>query len=174
MDAKGTEITPHFQFTATQTFLEQNIYVRPYLSQEYHQNHIINVLVTADGKQTSVRPIPIEIKVEPRWFSFFSLAAASFLEISILGALVTWIANTIDTVLNMRKELIAQRRNALNSIASLPYWERLRAFVALEEQIRSDDLEDDLISELQQMRISFVDSEREFIRAVGQQLRQEG
>ncbi len=174
VDAKGTEIPPRFQFTSGQTFFEKDAYVHPYLSESYSQKHSILVWAVVDGEQTSAQPKYIEIAVEPHWFSFFSLAAASFLEISILGALVTWVANAIDTALTLRKELITQRRNDLNSIVSLPYSERLRAFVALEDQIRSDNLENDLMVELQQVRNSFADSEREFIIAIGEQLRQEG
>lgn len=174
VDSKGTESTPRFIFTSDQKFFEQSIYVRPYLSQEYHQKHLIDISARIDGTQASVQPNPIEIEVEPHWVSFFSMAAASFLEISILGALVTWIANAIDTALNLRKELIIQIRNELNSLASLPYLEHLRAFVALEERIRNDDLENDLKDELQQIRNSFTNSEREFMRAVGEQLRWEG
>ncbi|MCK6583132.1 MAG: hypothetical protein HUU11_06830 [Anaerolineales bacterium] len=174
VDAKGSELTPRFQFTSDQMFFEQSMYVRPYLSKEYHQKHLIDVSMLVDGKPVSIQSQPVEIAVVSHLFSFLSLAAASFLEISILGALVTWIANAIDTALNLRKELIIQIRNELNSLASLPYLERLRTFVTLEEQIRSYDLESDLMRELQQMRISFADSEREFMRAVGEQLRQEG
>ncbi len=174
VDAKGSEVTPHFQFTSDYAFLERSIYVRPYLSEFYPDRHVIDIQVIVDGQETQNLPAPIEIQTEPWLFSFFSLAAASLVEISVATALITWIVNAIDTAWNARKELISQRRNDLNSLASLPYLERLNAINALEKQIRIDHLEEDLRDELQQMQRWFANSEREFIQVVGEQLRQEG
>lgn len=174
VDAKGLEVTPRFQFTSDDVFLARSLYVRPYLSEFYPDHHVIDIQVFVDGQETQNLPAPIEIQTEPWLFSFFSLAAASFLEISILAALVTWVVNAIDTAWNARKELISQRRNDLNSLASLPYLERLNAFIALEDQVKRDHLEEDLRGELQQKQRWFANSEREFVQAVGEQLRREG
>ena len=168
VDAKGAEITPRFQITSEHALLEQNVYVRPFQSEMYLASHVIFIKILVDGREYLSQPDPIEIKTEPKWFSYLSLIAASLLEISIASALVAWIATALDTTWNARKELISQKRNDLNSLASLPLLERMRKFRDLENKIGDEYLDGDLSNAFQQMRNSF--SEREVLQAVGDAL----
>lgn len=172
MDAKGAEITPHFQFTNERVFFEQNVYVRPYSSDAYPQRHVINIQVVVDGQIRPNQPTPIEIKTEAEWISFFSLAAASLLEISIASALVTWTVNALDTALTSRKERVTEKRDKLNSLVTMPYLERLERFISLEAEIKGN-LVKDLGDELQHWRRFFSASENEFMQTVGTLLRQD-
>lgn len=173
VDAEGAETTPRFQFTSDRAFIEQSIYVRPYLSEAYPQNHVINMQVVVDGQVEPNQPTPIEIEVEAEWVSFFSLAATSLLEISIASALVTWAVNALDTALTSRKERVTEIRDKLNDLITLPYLERLEKFIILEEEIKKGNLAGYLRDELQQWQRSFSASENEFMQTVGTLLRQD-
>ena len=177
VDAKGAEITPRFQITSEHVFIEQNVYVRPFQSERYPASHAISIKILVDGQEYLSQPDPIEIKTEPKWLSYLSLAAASLLEISIASALVTWIANTLDTTWNARKELISQMQNDLSNLASLPLLEQIRKFRELENKIRDAHLEEDLKDDLQRIRKSLSsesDSESRFLQAIGNALRKGG
>ncbi len=177
VDAEGVEIEPRLQIAGNRAFLEQNIHIRPFLAEEYPVNHKIAIQVWVDGQKPQVQPAPIEIKTEPRLFSFLSLAAASLLEVSIVVALVTWIANAIDTALNLKREKVNQRRNDLNSLSALPLLERMDRFVDLVDQIRREGLEDELRGDILQIERVFRREQeqqgvREFLRALGEHTRE--
>jgi len=171
VDAKGVAITPHFQFASDSAFIEQNIYVRPFQSENYPSSHPIFIKVLVDGQEYQPQPAAIEIKTEPQWFSYLSLIAASLLEISIASVLVTWIVTALDTTWNARKELRDQRRTDLRNLISQPLLERMRRFGEVEEKIAGEHLGNDLHEDLESVRQLF--SERKFWQAVGEQLRQE-
>lgn len=170
VDAKGVELTPHFQFISNQTFYEQSVYVRPYLSETYPERHVISVQVLVDGQAAQAQSAPIEIQTEAWWFSFFSLAAASLVEISVATALITWIVNAIDASSTARKERVAKIREALNSLSSLSYLEQMDKVRNLEDEVRDEHLADDVGEEVQRVKERF--KEEEFFCALGENLRQ--
>lgn len=170
-DAKGVEITPRFQFTGDRTFFEQSVYVRPYLSEIYPQRHEINLQVVENGQIAPNQLTSIEIQAESIWFSFFSLAAASLVEISVATALITWIVNAIDASLTARKERVSKMREALNGLSSLSYLEQMDKVYKLEDEVKNENLDDEVIEEIQRIRGRF--KEDEFFRALGEQLRQD-
>ncbi len=171
VDAKGAEITPHFQFTSDHAFLERSVYVRPYLSESYPNRHVIDIQVFVDGQEAQNPSAPIEIQTESWWFSFFSLAASSLLEISIASALIAWIANAIDASSTAQKERVAKIREALNGLSSLSYLEQMDKVHKLENEIKNENLDDDVGEEIQKIRGRF--REEEFFRALGERLRQD-
>jgi hypothetical protein len=170
VDAKGLEVTPRFQFTSDHAFLERSLYVRPYLSEFYPDRHVIDIQVIVDGQETQNLPAPIEIQTESWLFSFFSLAAASLVEISVATALITWIFNAIDESSTARKEQVAQIREALSGLSSLSYLEQMNKVYKLEDEIKNENLDDDVGDEIGRLRSQF--KEEEFFRALGEQLRQ--
>jgi len=171
VDAKGSEVTPHFQFTSDYAFLERSLYVRPYLSEFYTDRHVIDIQVIVDGQETQNLPAPIEIQTEPWLFSFFSLAASSLLEISIVSAFIAWIANAIDASSTARKERVAKIREALSGLSSLSYLEQMDKVYKLEDEIKNENLDDDVGDEIRRLRSQF--KEEEFFRALGERLRQD-
>lgn len=177
VDSKGAELTPRFQFTSVQTFFEQSVYARPYLSEDYSQKHPIFISVLVDGTLTTIQPKPVEIEVEPRWFSFFSLAASSLLEVSIASALISWAAGAIDVSLSARKEREAARkeqvtkiRESLNSLSSLSYLEQMDKVWKLENEVKNEHLDGEIGEEVKEIKRRF--NEEEFFRALGEKLRQ--
>lgn len=171
VDAKGVEITPHFQFTSSQTVYEQSVYVRPYLSESYPNRHTIDIQTFVDGQGAQTQSAPIEIQTEPRWLSFFSLAAVSLVEISVATALITWIINAIDATSTARKERVAKIREVLNSLSALSYLEQMDKVRKLEEEAYTEHLDDDIGDEIRGFKERL--KEDEFFRIVGETLRQD-
>ena len=172
VDAKGADVAPHFQFTDEHAFIEQNIYIRPFLAETYPMEHGLNAQVLIDGQKTQIQSVPIEIQTEPWWFSFLSLAAAAFLEVSIFGALVTWVIGALDSASNTRKERISQIRKDFGELSSLGYLEQMSKFIYLEKQVKEEHL-DELGGEIKSISTSFSGREWKFVAEVGRQLRAE-
>lgn len=170
VDAKGAEITPRFQFVSDHIFLEQGVYVRPYLSESYPDRHIIDIHALVDGHEAHTQRAPIEIHAEPMWLSFFSLAAASLVEISVVTALITWIVNAIDAAWAARRERVAKIREELSRLSSLSYLEQVDRIHKIEEEVRKENL-DDIDVEIKGIKGQFT--EEEFFRTLGQQVRQD-
>ena len=120
MDSKEDEVSPRLQITSNYDSIEKNIYIRPFLAETYPSLHQISVKVFLDGQELKAQPDPIDIKTEPRWFSYLSLVATSILEISIASALVTWIANALDTTWSSRKELLIRRQDEIRELIFFP------------------------------------------------------
>lgn len=171
VDAKGMEIVPHFQFASSDLFVERIVYVRPVLSEIYPQEHWIVQRVSVDKQLTKNQPAPIEIQTEAQWFSFFSLAAASLLEMSIVSALIVWITYALDTALISRKERVAKIRETLAGLPSLPYLEQMDRVCKLQEEIKNEHLDGEVGKEIVEFKGQFKESE--FFRALGEQLRQD-
>lgn len=171
VDAKGGESAASFQFDSAQAFVEKTVYVRPFLSGFYPQNHGVTAQVLENGNKLQIQPVSVVIKTEPQWLSFLSFASASLLEISIASALVTWIANALDAAWNSRKERISQWKTDLSVLISLPLLEQMSKFREMKNSIRDEHLEGDLQDDLEKVRNSF--SEREFLQAVGNCLHDE-
>lgn len=170
LDARGTEVTPLFQFTDAGIFAEQSIYVRPYLSEFYPQRHVITMHVIEEQIAT-IHSSSIEIQTEPGWFSIFSLAASSLLEISIASALIAWIANAIDVSSTARKERVAKIREVINGLPSLSYLEQMDKVYKLEDEVKNENLDDDIGEEIQRVKYRFAE-EKEFFRSLGEQSQQ--
>lgn len=172
MDAKGAELTPLFQFTSGQTYFEQSVYVRPYLSGTYPDRHMIAIQVLIDGQEAQTQSTTIEIQTESWLVSFFSMAATSLLEVSIASALIGWAANAIDTSLSARKERADKIQKELDGLSSLSYLEQMDKVRKLENKARDDHLDGDVEEEIQKIKKRF-EKEEEFFCALGEQLRQD-
>lgn len=169
VDAKGDEITPRFRFANDRTSVEQSVYVRPYLSEDYPNRHVVDIQAFADGEDVQTQLTSIEIKTESWLFSFFSLAAASLVEISVATALLTWIVNAIDASWAARKERVAKIRGELAGLSSLSYLEQMDKVSKLEDEVNDEYLDDDVGNELQKVKRQF-ENEEQFFRILGEQI----
>lgn len=168
VDSKGVDSAPSLQFSREAGYVEKAVYVRPFLAKPYANKHVISATIMGDGQQLNAQIGSVAIKTEPNWFSYLSLIAASLLEISIAAALVTWIANALDSASTSRKDLIAKRRTEVQGLRDLPILNRAKKLKELQDKIRGDNIDDDLVDDLARVRNSF--SEREFFQAVGESL----
>lgn len=175
VDVNGVDVTPQFQFTNDRAFVEQRVFVRPYLSGVYPQHHIIDVQVIVDGQKASMQIPPIEIQNEPEWRSFLSLFGIEITGLFGAITLITKIISDMDSAEKerekTRRELVQKRRKEIEGLTFLTVLERARKFRELEIKIKDDHLEEELKDDVQWIQNSF--SEREFLQSVGEQLREE-
>jgi hypothetical protein len=175
VDANGAEFTPRFQFTSDQTFLEQSVYVHPYLSEVYPQHHLIIVQLVADDPKKITQSNEIKIRTEPEWRSFYGLYAIELTIILGVVSLITKIISDINVFaqerVKSRKERVAKILGTLSSLSSSSYLEQMDKVRQLEDEIQNEKLNDDVGEEIKRVKNRFT--EEEFFRAMGEQLRKD-
>jgi len=169
-DSEGGEVASQVQITSDYAFIEESIYIRPFLAEQYPGFNRISVKVLLDGEKIETQPDFIEIKNEPLWFSYASLFAASILEVSVVLALLGLIINFIGNAQESQKELMERRNADLQELAARPILEQARRYIDLEQKRIREHWDKELTDELHKKQPVF--KEVEFLQDVGRTLRE--